>query len=175
MNPRCTCRLRGRTRVTTVTGLMAGIPLHLPECRRHPRHALAIGLCSAATGKPRWVNEGEAGAYRGSAVLGRVLESGRGTVQCGRSTGSKVYGAHVVWYRVWCALGFHSVAGMPLGRVGSGRTWAMLPPLTVCFSSTAGLRGPSRVPGSPLSRWHGDMVPAQRCLRLRAAAGSLLP
>ncbi|XP_058664626.1 1-phosphatidylinositol phosphodiesterase-like [Ammospiza nelsoni] len=37
MNPRCTCHLRGRTRVMTVTGLMAGIPLHLPVCRRHPR------------------------------------------------------------------------------------------------------------------------------------------
>ncbi|XP_014112993.1 PREDICTED: 1-phosphatidylinositol phosphodiesterase-like [Pseudopodoces humilis] len=30
MNPRCTCRLRGRTRVMTVPGLMAGIPFHLP-------------------------------------------------------------------------------------------------------------------------------------------------
>lgn len=77
----------------TVTGLMAGIPLYLPVCRRHPRpRALSIGLCSAATGKPRWVNEGAAGTYQGSGVLGRMLESGRGRVQFDKSTGSNVYG-----------------------------------------------------------------------------------
>lgn len=85
------------------------------------------------------------------------------------------YMGHVVCYRVWYALGFHGMVGIPLGRVGSGRMGAMLPPLMVCFSSTAGLRGASQVPGCPLSWWHGDMVPAQRCLRLRAPAGSLLP
>lgn len=78
-------------------------------------------------------------------------------------------------YRVRCALRFHGAVGMPPGRVGSGRKEGMFPQLMVCFSSTAGLRGPSRLPGCPLARWHGDMVPARRCLRLRAAAGSLLP
>lgn len=140
-----------------------------------PTAALTIGLCSAGIGKPRWVNEGEAGAYQGLGVLGQVLESGRGAVECDRSTGSNVSGVHVVCYRVWCALGFHGTVGMPLGSVGSGCMGAMFPLLMICFSSTAGLRGASQVLGCPLSRWHGDMVPAQRCLRLRAPAGSLLP
>lgn len=47
-----------------------------------PTAAQPSGLCSAATGKPRWVNEGQAGAYQGSGVLGRVFETGRGAAQC---------------------------------------------------------------------------------------------
>lgn len=86
-----------------------------------------------------------------------------------------MYGVHVVGYRIWCTLLFHGTMGMPLGSMGSVRMGAMLPLLMVCFSSSAGLWADSQVPGCPLSRWHGDMVPAQRCLRLRAPAGSLLP
>lgn len=92
MNPQHTCRMQGRTRVMTVTGLMAGIPLRLPVCRWHPRPCTPSGrLCSAAAGKPRWVQEEEAGICQSLGAAGwhspglgeehgGVLEGGRGTV-----------------------------------------------------------------------------------------------
>lgn len=105
MNPRRTCCVQGRTRVMTVTGLMAGIPLRLPVCRRHPRPcAPSGGLRSAAAGKHRWVQEEEAGVCRSLGAAGwhspglgeehgGVLEGGRGTVQY-NSTG---YWHQCIW------------------------------------------------------------------------------
>lgn len=157
----------------TVTGLMAGIPPHLPVCRRHPRpRAPSSRLHPAAAGKPRWVQEGEAGTRRGSGVVGRVLESGRGTVRCD----SAEYWQQRVQC-TWYAVGFHGMVGIPLGRAGirmhGGH--AVLPLLMVCFSSTAGLSGAGQAPERPLSCRHGGAVPAQRGVRLHAPASSLLP
>ncbi|KAM6265366.1 uncharacterized protein M6G45_006162 isoform 2-T2 [Spheniscus humboldti] len=130
----------------TITGLMAGIPLHLPVCRRHPRlRALSSRLHPTVTGKPRSVQEGEAGTRRGSEVVGRVLESGRGTIRCD----SVEYWQQRIW-GTWYAIGFHGMVGIPLGQGGirmhGGH--AALPLLMVCFSSMAGLSGAGRHQGT---------------------------
>ncbi|XP_061859998.1 1-phosphatidylinositol phosphodiesterase-like [Colius striatus] len=54
MNLQCTCYIRGRTRVTTITGLMASIPLCQPVCHWHPQpRTPSSGLHPAAAGEPR--------------------------------------------------------------------------------------------------------------------------
>lgn len=66
MNPWHTCHMRGRACVMTVTRLMASILLHLPVRHQHPEtRAPSDGLHCAATGGPRWVQEGDGWDARG--------------------------------------------------------------------------------------------------------------
>lgn len=63
--------VRGRTYVMSVTRLMASILLHLTVRCQHPRpRTPSGGLHPAATGKARWVQEGEDGTYWGLGVVG---------------------------------------------------------------------------------------------------------
>jgi len=84
MNPRRTCHVRGRTRVMTVTGLMAGIPLCLPVCRRHPTATHPVRRAA-----PRCRRQTQVGAGGGDRDMPEPGDSGVAQPRTGwaRSTG----------------------------------------------------------------------------------------